>query len=279
MTYKGAVKPEVMKNPDLPEWAFQMLNMFQQSSDRYGVASQVLGAPPKGSNIRSGKMMDKTQQATMLQQKMYMDNFAYTLKQSAERMVFLESRIMTAPRQVTLQDTNQDFQTKKFVGADYYDAYKADPNVVPLPKSFRKLTVEIEDESSHGIEAKRSTFERFAKLYPELAQQAPELLPIGMSLFMKSGEMDDVMAEAMKNQTILQSPAVQAIIENNRDGMYDDNPAFKQAFAIVLQELAKDPSMEKPGGGIPKKAQPKGGGKPQPGQQAPPPQQGNQPQQ
>lgn len=274
LTYKGAVAPTVLKNPDLPEWAFQTLNFMQTSSDRYGISSQVLGQAPKGSNIRSGKMMDKTTQATILQYKMYSDAFAYTLKRSAEVMVYLESRIMTKPRKFTLQTADQEYQTKSFVGSDYYDAYKSDPNVVPLPKTFKKLTVEIEDESQHGIEAKRATFERFAKLYPELVQTAPELIPVGMSLFLKTGDMDDVMAESMKNGTILQSPAIQSIIENNRAGLYDDNPQFKQAFAIVLQTLAQDPNVEKPKGGMPVTGKPqepaaKPGNPPQPNQPAP----------
>lgn len=246
ITYRGAVPPTVMKNPDLPEWAWQFLNFMQTSSDRYGISSQVLGSAPKGSNIRSGKMMDKTTQATMQQQQMYMDNFTYALKRSAEVMIYLESRILTKPRKQTMMTANSDYETKQFVGEDYYQNYKDQPGVIPLPKSFKKLTVEIEDESTHGIEAKRATMERLAKIYPEIKTEAPELMPELLALFLKTGDMANVMQAADAAGTLSSSQALQNIVDNNRMGVYDNDPEFKQAMAVVLKKLAADPTLEQP---------------------------------
>lgn len=250
MKYKGA-PPTVLKNPDMPEWAWQYINFMQSSSDRYGINSMTLGGTPKGSQLRSGKMMDKTNQNVATQQKMYMDNFTYTLKRSAEVMIFLESRILTKPRQYTLQDVNQNFQTKKFVGSDYYDDYRGQPGIVPLPKTFRKLQVEIEDETTHGIEGKRATFERLAKIYPEIKDAAPELMPELLALFLKTGDIAQVVSEAQKQGTMLSSQSLQNITENNRMGVYDGDPEFKNAMSIVMDRLSKDPTLEKPMSGQP----------------------------
>ena len=246
MKYRGAVAPSILPVPQIPEYAWQYLNFTQMSSDRYGISAQVLGSAPKGSNVRSGKMMDKTSQATMQQQKMYMDNFTYTLKRSAEVMVLLMSRILTKPKKVTVQTPNQEYQTKQFVGQDYYDTYKDVPGVVPLPKSFKKLTVEIEDESTHGIDAKRGNMKNLLDIYIEAKEKAPELMPEILALFLKTGDMATVMSEAAMDGTLAGSDALNTIVENNRMGVYDSNPEFKKALGVVLKNLANDPSLEQP---------------------------------
>jgi hypothetical protein len=284
LTYKGAVAPTTLPVPQLPDWAWQFLTFIQGSADRYGYNSMTLGGTPKGSNFRSGKMMDKTNQNTMLQQKMYLDNFAYTLKRSAEVMVYLESRLLVEPRKKTLQTSgqsgNSEYTTKSFVGEDYYDNFKSDPNVVPLPKSFHKLDVEIEDESTKGIESKRQTFAELAKMYGDLKQTSPELIPIADALFLKTGDMAQVAMDRSKASTLLASPAFQNIIENARDGKLDQMPQVKQAIATLASALAQDPNIEKPDGGLPEgfKPSPSGGdggdgsgGTPPPAPGTPPP--------
>ncbi len=270
ITYKGAVAPTVLPAPQLPEWAWQFLNFIQSSADRYGYNSMTLGGTPKGSNFRSGKMMDKTNQNTMLQQKMYLDNFAYTLKRSAEVMVYLESRLLVEPRQRTLQTSgaDQEYITKSFVGEDYYQNFKDNKSVVPLPKSFHKLDVEIEDESTHGIENKRKTFESLASLYAELKQTSPELLPIADALFLKSGDMAQVSIDRAKAGTLLASPAFQNILENARSGKLDAKPEVKQALSVIAAALAADPNIEKQDGGLPEGFKPS---KPQDPNQPPTP--------
>jgi hypothetical protein len=246
ITYKGT-KPEVLKNPDMPQWAWEYMNFMQSSSDRYGYNSVVLGGVPKGSNFRSGKMMDKTNQNTLLQQKMFLDNFIYTLKRSAEVMTFVESRLLTSPRDFTLQDMNSagdDYVTKSFVGAPYFNMYPKKEGLVKLPSSFKKLSVQIEDETTHGIEGKRATFERLAKIYPEIKQSAPELMPEFLALFLKTGDIAQVVAEARKQGTLLGSDAFQNIINNNRMGAYDDDPEFKSAMSVVMNRMSKDRTKE-----------------------------------
>lgn len=251
MKYRGAVAPTPLQVPQIPEYAWQYLNFTQQASDRYGISAQALGAPPKGSNIRSGKMMDKTSSATMAQQKMYMDSFKYTLKQSAEVMVLLMSRLLTSPKKMTIQTQDQDYQTKSFVGADYYETYKDQPGVVPLPKSFKKLSIEIEDESTHGIDAKRGNMKMLLDVYIEAKEKAPELLPEILALFLKTGDMANVMSESSKQGTMIGADALKTIVDNNRMGAYDNNPEFKQALSVVFKNLAADPSLEKPMGDLP----------------------------
>lgn len=260
MTYKGLVPPIVLPNPQLPEWAWQFMTFLQTSSDRYGINPITLGGAPKGSNMRSGKMMDKTNQNALNQQRMFLSSFTYMLKRSAEIMTFLESRLLTEPRKHTIQTPDQSFTTKQFVGSDYYDLYKDDPNIIPLPKTFKKLTVEIEDESTHGIQAKRETFERMAKLYNDVKQNDPELMPEMLALFLKTGDIATVMGEAQKSGTLLASPAFQNILKNLREGVLDHNPPVKQAVAMLAQALAQDPSIEKENGGIPEGVAGKGGG-------------------
>jgi hypothetical protein len=245
LTYKGAVAPVVLPSPQLPEWAWQYISFMQSSGDRYGISAQVMGTPPKGSNLRSAKMMQMTAQSTIAQHKMYIDSFTYALKQSAQVMILLESRLMSKPKKVTLQNAQtQEYETKHFVGEDYYRAYQSDPNIIPLPKSFSKLSVEIEDESTHGIEAKRNTFERLAKLYPEVKMQAPELQKELLALFMKTGDIASVMEASSKSNTLLTS-SMKNIVDNIRQQNIDD-PQLKQALSVLFDRLSKDPSLEQP---------------------------------
>lgn len=249
-SWKGSIPPEILKNPDFPQAAWEYINFMQSSSDRYGLNSVTLGGAPKGSNMRSGKMMDKTNANAMLQQKMYMDNFTYMLKRSAEVMVYLESKLLVEPRNVTVQSTNNQYESKQFVGQDYYDQFKANPNVIPLPKSFKKLSITIEDESMHGIEAKRTNVERYAKAYNDVKATSPEILPLLDEVF-TVGDMDQLQGERDKNNTLLDSPAFQNILENLRSGALDGTPQIKQIVAQFTAALSQDPNIEKPNAGIP----------------------------
>jgi hypothetical protein len=257
MSYRGAIAPTPLTSPSVPEWAFQFVGTVQAFADRYGINPMTLGGIPKGSNFRSGKMMDKTNQNVGLQMKTDHDNFAYTLKRSAEVMIFLESRLMVEPRGYTVRSQNQEFSTKKFVGEDYYDNFKGDSNVVPLPKSFAKLTVEIEDETKHGIDAKRQTFIEFSKFYGDLKQNAPELVPEALSLFLKTGDMATVMQAAAKQGTLLDNQTINNIRKNNQLGMFENDPEFKKAMAIVANRLKNDPTI---GQDMTGKVSPQGGG-------------------
>jgi hypothetical protein len=196
-----------------------------------------MGGTPQGSQMRAAKMMTQALQGAEDQQKTPMENLMYTMKRMAEVILFMESRIMTEPQSMTLAgpaSNPQDGTTKKFVGEDYYSLYAQDSSVVPLPKTVTKMTIEIEDAASQSLTAKRTAMLELIEVF----NQAPQpLQPIILDLY-KVGNTADIMTQLQMGQTILDSPEMQAIIAQNRQGMFNNNPKLKAAIATFLQFLA-----------------------------------------
>jgi hypothetical protein len=288
LKYTGPVAPTPLEQPAVPTWAFTWLNLLMGFSDRYGRNTITMGGAPKGSNMRSGKMMDKVTQGQQAQDKTPLDNLMWTMKQVAQVVLYRESMLMDEPRQFTLNDPSnpKGITQTKMVGEDWYPLYKQDSSVVPLPKTVGKMTVSIEDESTQGIDAKRKSIVDLVEIYPKTP---PELQTILLNAF-KVGDTADIMQQAGMKKSLLDSPEFKAIIDNMRAGMYNNDPQFLTALKTIFQKLSgsapttsvndqavkpKDGSIPPPGGQPAQGGQPPAaGGQPDPGGQ---PAQGGQP--
>jgi hypothetical protein len=224
--------PTVLDIPQLPPALMQWYNQLFSISERYGINNQALGGTPRGSQMRSAKMMQQTAAGTQGQQKTPLDNVMWSFKQIAMiTLAYLAEYTDTATPMTFRDPSGQTMEQKTFIGEKYKT--KA-PNATIIPTSINGLDVDIEDASSESIAAKKEAVIELAELFPKIN---PAFQKVLLDLY-KIGSTKDLIDDYNKGLTMQDNPEFQALIAQAKAGNLD--PQTKQALSIVLGWLAKN---------------------------------------
>lgn len=230
---------EEVNVPQMPPAVWQWFNMLLTLSERYGVNQAALGLSPRGSQNRSGKQGDQQLKGAGMQQKTPMDNLFHALKRIAEITVYFESELVSRPKSVTMHKGGGEYEKGLFIGEKFAKFYQDQfPDLISIPKSIKKLRVEMEDSANYTIEAKR---EEAIKLAGIIDKVNPTFQKILIDLY-KVGNTADIIEDMEMDQSLLDNPEMKNLLAN-KDALPQD---VKDGLVKLFQFLAQQSPVKAP---------------------------------